>query len=175
VTVFEVAHQMAVLPLAALAWRRPKAPALWWLAGVFVVAWLADYGKHVGISPLLTSWVYPISQAGLVLAVLLPRRLALLALTWVVFVGIVGLLWGHGRGPDLILRAGAWGAIIAVLWPHRELGLLRTALLVYFGVGLLAWAGYTAVPGWTSWGVYQGIRAAGIGLFSWGVWHHEAR
>jgi len=172
--IFEVAHHMALLPALALAWRRPRESALWWLAGVFVVAWLADWGKHVGVDPLLTSWVYPISQAGIVLAVLLPRRLALMAFGAVMVLGVLALLWEGERGPDLLLRAGAWGAIVATVWTRADLGLFRTALLVYFGLGLLAWGAYTTVPGWSTWGVYQIVRLAGILLFCVAV-KREAR
>lgn len=163
--IFELAHHMALLPAATLAVRRSRNGALWWLAGVFLVAWLADWGKHLGINPLLVSWVYPISQAGIVLAVFLPRRIAFSGLVAVTILGILALLWQGDRGPDLLLRAGAWGAIIATVAPRRDLGLLRISLLIYFGLGLAAWAGYTGAPGWTSWRIYQVVRLAGIILF----------
>jgi len=170
----EVAQQMALLPLLALAWKRVKLPALWWLAGVFLVSWLADEASRWG-APQLWSTVYPVSQAGIVLGVLLPRKVALVSFAGVLLLALLALFGTGAHWPDLILRAGCWGAIVAALWYRWDLGTVRTSLLVYFGLGLVAWAGYVALPGWTSWGMYQGVRAVGIGLFSWAVLRPERR
>lgn len=169
----EVGEQMALLPLATLLllrWRgQRREAAWWWLAGAFLVSWLADEAARWTL-PAFVSIVYPLAQAGIVLAVLQPRPVALVSVVALTVLGALAILWEAGRFPDLLLRAGCWGAIVASVGLHRPVSLLRGSLLVYFGLGLLAWAGYVALPGWTSWGAYQLVRFAGLALFSLAVW-----
>lgn len=160
--IYEVAHQMALLPWLALVWVRPKEPAIWWLAGVFLVAWLADWGGHW--NPTLMSAVYPLSQAGLVAAVLLPRPRA-----WL----LVGLLTAFALACALIgqpnlFRIAAWGSVTTILWFAPPLAGLRWPLLLYFGLGLVAWLAFVAgLP--NSWLVYQAVRLVGLLGFSFAV------
>ena len=72
----------------------------------------------------------------------------------------------HGDGPDLLLRTVAWLGIVAIVW-RLPVPRLWLALGTTFGLGWVAWLGYVLSPGWPSWGVYQGVRAVGIGLFCW--------
>lgn len=168
--VFEVAHHMALLPLLWLSilWmvEQRRDSALWWLAGVFAVSWLADTAAH-WTDPQLISAVYPVSQAALVALVLLKRDDALTFLFAITAIGVVSILFQELQQPN-VLRLAAWAAIVGIVYP-LPLGRVRTALLVTFGVGLAAWIVYVAVPGWTAWLIYQGVRAVGIALFCWAV------
>lgn len=160
--IYELAHHMALLPWLALAWRRPRESAVYWLAGVFLVAWLADWGAH-GLPPFLVGAVYPLSQAGLVAAVLAPRDRAWMIVAALTMLAI-GLAPWWGNAPELVFRTAAWGTIVALLWFRGPLAGLREPLLCYFGVGLLTW--YTFAAGWpNSWLAYQGVRLAGLGWF----------
>ena len=166
--IFEVMHQLGLLPLAMLAALqlagRRYDPVYWWLGIAFGVSWLADTAAH-WISPPLVSVVYPVSQASIVVAVLLPRAHAAFVLAIVVLVAIGVVVFRGVDSPEALIRATAWGAIIAALLPASTLGFLRTILLFYYGLGLLAWLGYVAAPGWVAWGIYQGTRVLGIGGF----------
>lgn len=168
--IFELAHHMALVPLLVLCVRwavrgRPS-PAYWWLAAAFAVSWFADWAGHWQKPIWPVSSVYPIPQAAIVLAVLTRN-----AWRWTVIIvaaGLTAAILGRAwTAPDLFLRAVAWGAIVTLVWPRTDWGVLRWALLVYFGGGLVAWAGYALAPAWATWGAYQGCRAAGLGLFSW--------
>lgn len=163
---FELAHFMALVPLAWLALLRShgqrRGAAWWWLATAFAVSWLADTAAH-WVDPWQVSVVYPVSQAALVGAVFLSRTDALRLLAALVCVGWFAAIRPHR--PDVLLHVVAWVAVVGVVYDRWALGTLRVALFVYFGGGALAWIGYAAWPGWASWIVYQGTRAAGIALF----------
>jgi len=166
--VSEVAAEMGLVPLAWLAWlhvtARRRDPAWWWLAGAFGVSWLADLFA-LWVDPWFIGTIYPVSQAGIIGAVFLSRQDAIrFAL---VLVGIAGasIVLRGGEGPDVLLRTVAMLGVAGIVWDRWSLGRLRTALLVYFGLGLVAWWWYVGWPGWPSWLVYQGTRAVGIAFF----------
>lgn len=164
----EIAHHMALLPLLWLAalWmvEQRRDPALWWLAGVYAISWIADTAAH-WVDPWLVSAVYPVSQAAIVGAVLLKRDDALVFLFSITAIGVVSIAFQELQQPN-VLRSAAWAAIAAIVYP-LPLGRLRSALLVTFGVGLAAWILFAATRTWPTWLVYQGVRAVGIVLFCW--------
>lgn len=168
---FGVAHYMALAPLFWLAclwaWGELRDRSLWWLAGVFAVSWLADTASH-WVDPKLISAVYPVSQAAIVSAVLLKRDDALNFLLLVAGIGVASLVIQELRQPN-VLRAAAWGGIVGIVLP-LPLGKLRASLLVAFGAGLATWIIYAAVPGWTTWGMYQVTRLMSILLFCWAAY-----
>lgn len=155
---------MALIPLAWLAVGDTRGREWWWIAGAFGIAWLADMAGH-WVDPWLIGTVYPVSQAAIIGAVLLDRDEAR---GFVIAVALIGLatVAAFGIGPDLFLRTVAWGGIVGIVWA-KPLGRLRIALLVEFGLGLAAWYSYVLMPSWGGWGLYQVIRALGIGLFCW--------
>jgi len=157
---------MGLAPLLWLAIRRERRPDWWWLAVAYGISWLADTAAHLWGHPWFVSAVYPVSQAALIGAVLLPRPDA----DWFVGVLVVGGVLGIAREgtthPSLLLHTVAFGGIVAISWqhPHQR---LRLALLVSFGLGLLAWVVFTRWVTWGTWGAYQLVRATGIGVFCW--------
>lgn len=166
---FGVAHHMALVPLVWLlvlhARGNARDVAWWWLGAAYAVSWLADTAAHV-VSPWLVSAVYPVTQAGIVGAVLLDRRRASLYASVLVLIGVAAVLSPHSlTGPDLILRSVAWGAVAYLALHRPELGRLSVALFASFGVTLVAWWGYAFLPGWATWSTYQTARLVGIALF----------
>jgi hypothetical protein len=166
--VSEVASEMALFPLAWLGVlrSRKRAPGIaWaWLAGAFAVSWIADTAA-LWVDPWVVGAVYPVSQAALVGAVFLHRRDVMMFVVVLIAVGIVDV-FSHGvEDPDILLRTVAWLGVMGIVWQLPQLEKLRTSLLVTFGLGWLCWMGYAAFPGWTSWGIYQTARLAGILLF----------
>lgn len=161
----EVAHQMGLVPLVWLLLRRERSRAYWWLAAVFGVSWLADTGVH-WLSPWVVMLVYPVSQAGLVAAVFRSRREAAVLVAVLALVGTVTLgFWAGTPQPDAMLRTLAWVSIVAIVGPLKGIGLLRTALLMTFGAGLLVWLVVVATQSYGVWMAYQSVRLAGILLF----------
>jgi hypothetical protein len=171
--IFELAHQLALVPLLFLLVLRMRGQrrdvAWWWLAGAFFVSWLADSAAHV-VDPWLMSLVYPVSQAAIVGAVLLERDDAVVFVIALVTIGVGAVLWRGVGTPDVLVHTVAWASVALIVFDRDALGRLRTALLVAFGLGLLAWLGYTIRPGWTLWLCYQGVRALGIALFCRAAW-----
>jgi hypothetical protein len=118
------------------------------------------------VNPWIVSTVYPISQAAIILAVIAERNEARVFMWLLIAVGLVTILTEGVTGPTLFLETVAAASIVAVVWP-LPLGRLRLTLLVAFGVGFLAWVGYVISPGWTTWGIYQAVRALSLVMFCW--------
>lgn len=165
---FGVAHHMGLLPLvwlSLLRWKGRDLGLAWWLLGTaFAVSWLADTAAH-WINPWLTSPVYLVSQAWIVGTVFVSRRESLILLMVLVLTAVSTLIWRGIGGPDVLLHTVAWLSVVGILWQLKQLGRLRTSLLVYFGVGWFCWLMYCLSPGWSSWSIYQATRLLGILLF----------
>lgn len=160
---------MGFAPLAWLTSRRERRPEWWWIAAAFGVSGLADilsYGPHPLVEPWLAATVYPVSQAGILAVVFCVRRETLAFIGLLVLAGLVAVAWEGVAGPTLFLETIAAGIVVRIAWnlPDRR---LRALLLYAFGIGWLAWVGYTMNPGWLSWSLYQGVRAASFGMFCW--------
>jgi hypothetical protein len=166
---------MAIVPGLLLLARRERSVLLWALASPFLISWLADWPAHfIHQSSVTLSVVYPLTQAAVLFAVLLPRGTAVVIFALLTMLAIAAVTAeGVGR-PEYLFRAVAWGLVIAVLLEARGLGPYRSALVVYFGAGLLTWIAYCAAPSWPSWGAYQLARFAGISMFCWAVWPRKA-
>lgn len=111
--------------------------------------------------------VYPVSQAAIVGAVFLKRRDAIELVIALVVIGSIDALWLQAAGPDIMLRTAAWLSIVGIVYPLWQLGRLRTALLVSFGLGWVAWLLYAVRPGWVGYLLYQSVRLLGIAWFCW--------
>jgi hypothetical protein len=169
--IFYAAWTLGLIPFAWLAWLagrgERRAREWWWLAGAFLVSWIADAFALAGVEPWLMSLVYPVTQAAIVVAVLLDREEAIVFVVALVLVGLIAVLWRGVGAPDVLLRTVAWLGIALVAFDRIALGRLRVALLLAFGLGWLAWCSYTIDPGYPTWLAYQGIRALGAGAFCW--------
>jgi hypothetical protein len=169
----EVAHQMALVPLVALGVLRARGErrdaALWWIALAFAVSWLADLAAD--LLPVEYRWapsvVYPVTQAAIIGAVLLPRLMAVVFL-WLMYTVAAMVVAVHGIGPDRFERTAVCLGVVAMVWYRRELpSRLRIALAVYFGVGLVAWLIHVQWLVVATWYPYQLARLAGLLLFAW--------
>lgn len=152
---------------------RPVDPAWWWIAVAFFISWIANTLQHY--QPPDQRWLisaaYPVSQAALVGAVILPRIRAQQFLLVLVVVALGSLLLLDWPSATMLLRLVAWGGIVWLVLP-RPLGRLRVMLVGTFGSALLGWVVYLLVPenspnGSPSWWAYQGCWALGILLFCW--------
>lgn len=158
----EAAHLVGIIPVLWLVGLRERRKLYWIMALAFGVSWLADTAAH-WVDPDTVGNFYPFLQSGLIAAALMDEDKGR---AFIAAVGLVAVAMIYLTAPvDVILRTVAWGGACAVVWPHRELGVLRWSLLTAFGFGLLAWWGYAWHPSWTTWGIYQSLRAAGTVLF----------
>lgn len=164
---------MALLPLlwlGVLAYYGQRRSALWWtFALILGLSWIADTAAH-WIDPWLVSRTYPLLQAVILGAVLLPAdRLWRL----LVVLGATGLIAASTTGPDILTHTVAWTSMLVILWPTRD-PMGRAFALIVLG-NWLGWLGYTIAPGWGTWGLYQGLRAFGLGVFCWVSAPHRVR
>lgn len=158
----------ALLGLGPWVWvgtTQRREAAFWWLAAAFAISFVADMGALGFRLPWVASAVYPVSQAALICAVFIPRRDAFLVLGALVCVGLASLPFTHANRPEVLLHTTAALAVCWIVGPLPALGMLRTALLIYFGLGLLAWYGYVWQPSGASWVIYQACRLVGILAF----------
>jgi hypothetical protein len=170
----EIAHWMGLVPLTWLAIEgargQSRAAVWWWLAGAFGVSWVADTAAHFipqADSPAITV-IYPVSQAAIIGAVLLSRRLAKVALWLLAALALIAILWNDAGQQDLLVRAAAWLLVVGIVWYRDDLPYrLRFCLLVYFGVGLAMWMVHLRWLTVATWYPYQAARLAGLVLFCW--------
>jgi len=165
---------MALIPLVWLVVRTEHRSRYWWVAAAFAVSWIADSAAH-SVNPWLVSLLFPIGQAGLiVVAFAEERREAQIYIGLMMVAGLLSLAWEGTKGPDLFLPTVAAGTALSVIWPMTDRR-LRACLLVAFGGGLLTWTAYAIVPGWTTWAIYQSVRALSLGLFCWATLSPQPR
>lgn len=164
----EIAHQMGLVPLLCLAVLYLRGVnrdvGWWWIAGAFGVSWLADSATH-WVAPWVISAVYPVSQAAIIGAVFLPRAKAWMLLFLLVAIALVALGWEGATGPDLLLPTIVGGTVAVIVLPQKALGWLRWSLLVGFTGTAIVWWAYAEWPGWTTWALYQSLRAVATVLF----------
>ena len=165
---FYAASALGAIPLAGLGWLRVRGRRRgafwWWMAAAFSVSCLADVAGGLGYASE-ASQVYPVLQAGLVVALLLPRRYAEWGVGAILLAASASIVSRDAAGLDVLLRVVAFGGVSAVAWWRLPASALRTALLVYFAGGALAWYLYAAAPGYVTWGLLQGTRL--VGLVGW--------
>lgn len=162
-----VATWLGLVPLAWLAVRRSRNVAFWWLGAAFAVSWLADMAARYLASWAFMNPLYPVSQAALIGAVLLSRRQAEWFTLALMAVGLLGVLFPSR--PDVLVHTVAWGGICGLVWDRYGMDVLRTSLLVTFGLGLFAYYGFVMYPMWVTWLLYQGCRVLGTALFCYAV------
>lgn len=138
-----VAWHISLLPLAwcvvLRASGRPVDKAYWLLGAAMSISWLADL-PALWFNTWVPSLAYPVSQSALVAAVIYPRRKDAVAYTLLVMlVGALVIAQQGARGPDVILRAVAWLPLCYAVYDQPALDSLRTAVLVYFGLGFVMW------------------------------------
>jgi hypothetical protein len=156
---------LGAVPLLFLSGMRrrgkPVSPAYWWMAGGFAVSFVADVFGAAGWHPI-ASQTYPVSQAALVSRPMLTQRWWVLYVALLLTAASASVVWRDGLGMDVALRVVAFGGVAVMGWRLAVERTLETALLVYFGLGLLAWLAYLAMPGWWTYLGMQGTRVVGI-------------
>jgi len=163
------AWQMGLVPLAwvsVLRVARRVDASLWWVAAALGVSWLPDAAaNHWPDDAWMFTFLYPATQSSLVAAVLIlsRRRAAMFALA-MLGVALLAVLVEDVAKPDWILYSVASFAVAVLAWPLWQIS-LRGPLLVYFGLGAIAWlvhVRWLIVPTWYP---FQLCRAIGIGWF----------
>ncbi len=153
--VFELAHQIGLVPILAMLVMGRKLPGMYWLVAVaFSVSWFADSLAHFsGGNWVAWHLLLPV-QIWLVLLAFIDDRRAFAALA-LFMLAVLSWAW-HGPGPDqLVITTGS----IAILLVAR--GALAWPLYVYFGGGTVAYLVMTSGVGGAmlpAWYCYQSCR-----------------
>lgn len=165
---------IGIVPLCYLAVREWRTGVTlddgwWWLAGAFAVSFAADL-----LASLLPAWLtplvslgYPIVQAGIVGAVLLPKPMARLFAVGLLIAGLAAVAIEGTATVDVLVRTVAWLGVCGLVWGRYALGRLRVALLVSFGLLWAVWCLHAALLVVPTWTVYQVGRLVGAGVFCW--------
>lgn len=161
---------MALLPLAFLAWLRwtgRKRDTAWgWIAVAFAVSWLADTAVDAGAPGWAVGFVYPITQAALIGAVLLTRFSAFVFLGALVTAAAWSLAIFGVHQPDILLHSVAFLGVAGIALERWDIpNQLRDSLFVYFGLGWVAWLAHAKFVTVATWYPYQSCRLAGLVLF----------
>lgn len=172
----EIAHYMALLPLAVMAWLRllgqRRASAWVWLSIAFAISTGADsLSEHL---PKDDRWwptlVYPVIQTGLISLVLLPPRVAVFLVTLLIVLACNAALWLGFKGPDVLLHSIASLSVVWMAQQDADMPRdLLAALVIYFGVGWVAWLVFAQAPMVPAWCAYQGVRLLGLLVFSYAM------
>ena len=165
----EAAHALGLVPIVAVAvqWLRGVKldPAAFWMALAFAVSFVADCFPH-----RYASQVYPVTQAAIFAAVLLPSHKGVERLVALILcAAAISILARNAAGLDVMLHVISWGAISALAWMQMPNGVLRTCLTLGFGLGAIAWVGFVAYPTFGWWGAYQVTRLIAVGGFVYAV------
>ena len=164
--IYEIAHQLGLVPLLALiVWGR-KAPAAWWLfAGALSVSWFGDSAQHYLFGGWAAQYVWVPAQFALIFGGFLTGFGLVLALWAVAAFGVFSAVVSS-PGPEWILTfAGSIGLLAVVRGP------LTVPTFLYFGVGSLLYLGMVAglreadFMAW--WYGYQACRLAAVLAFLW--------
>lgn len=176
----DVAMALGALPLLTLlvllagGWKRVS--GWWFIATGFGVSFLADaatmaVGWHLQWVPVA---LYPASQAALIGGALLETRQAAVRFNvCLVAVGVLVCFLQPSGQADAILTPLAWGSVAVLAWQLWYEPGLRLSLLVYFGLGALAWLAFClwpADPLHRPWYAVQSTRLVGIALFCRAAW-----
>ena len=166
----EASHLVGIIPLAWLVAitlaGKARGAMWWWIAVGYGVSYLADSIAHA--HPHLADVMgntYPIMQAALIVGALVSAKEAALVLGALVWAGLLAIVWASNV--DVLLNTVACGTIAGVALIRPVPPKLRLALVVSFGVGLVAYWAYAADQSWTNYRIYQSERAIGTGLFCW--------
>lgn len=175
-TLWHAAIALGALPLLALAGMRVAGrrvgSAWWWLAVAFGVSCIADLVDALvpGVTHPLVSQLYPLSQAAIVLFVLLPTPHAIAVVLTLFAVSGASLAIRGGTGLDLALHILAWSAVAKAAYRVLSPGVLRNTLLYGFGALVVTWTWFYLTPTFAAWGALQAVRLAMAAGFAWAAW-----
>lgn len=158
--VFEVAHQMDLLPILAVFYlgrRRLAEPVAWLLACAWLVSWFGSSLQHFSGGEWWTSYLWlPVQFA---LAFMAFGLVPIVAVAVAVTLGALSALVS-APGPDVFMSVTCSALLVAMLLMERGPYVLPAAL--YFGLGTVCYVlmvertGESIMPAWYA---YQGSRA----------------
>lgn len=178
----EVMHQIGLLPLGLMVLllrSRSFGTVHWLVASALALSWIADsatsYFMQRGYEPMavMMQLLMPVQILMVLVAVVKPPTTVFVLGLGLVLMTVVSALQGREIYELVIPVVG--GTVVAWYAWRAQLGLLSRGLMVYFGVGALAWMllalAATALPTLALWGWYgyQLSRLTGLLMIGWVV------
>jgi hypothetical protein len=81
-----------------------------------------------------------------------------------VLAALLGLAIEGITAPGLLLHVAGW-LVLTTFLLEQPPSPLRTALVIAFGVNIVPWILVALRPRWSTWELYQGVRAVSLGWF----------
>lgn len=169
-------HQIALVPIFVLLfsfWRGHGARA-WLLGFAFVVSWMMDstnvFFISDGLLAVITQYGKPIMIALALAAVV--KDVSLLPLLYFALVLAVAASAIQGVNTLEVVVPLLGGFAITMFARKSQTGPRRVGAIVYFGLGAIAWAGWSVFASEPTrmaritWYAFQGTRLAGILLIT---------
>lgn len=164
--IFEIAHQIGLVPVVALVLWGRQLPAKWWLFGLALgVSWVADSAQAYAGGVWGTWYVFLPVQLALAFAAYTDSAAERVA--GAAFVGVLAASSAWLTYPGLDWLGTAVGSVL-ILFYALERGPLWVPGFVYFGLGTLAYLGIALrddanfMPWWYA---YQACRLVAIVWF----------
>lgn len=189
----EVLHHAALLPLlvlgAAMIRRHEPPPILYTVVATGLgISWLADsYMAHAGSNVWWMIYFLAPMQAALIFWGIVRTELGdatrLAVLSALAMIALASTFRTTDTGPELVAQAVSHGAaafvVIVATHRHGELGILRSGLAVYFGLGavwMVVWALTWGSAAFTvAFFGYQATRMVGLAMAASGMWRFRPR
>lgn len=173
----EIMHQVALLPLGVMlaTWRTtPFRLRQWILAAALMVSWVMDSTDFLmmseGFAQIIMRYGMPVQVALALGAVVRDRRTLGYLLAGLLVLASTSALQGIPTRELMVPVVG--GFVVSLCAWRSQLGLTRMGVLVYFGLGALAWIAWSlaaSAPTTTAlvaWSGYQLTRLTGISLIT---------
>lgn len=165
-----MAHAASACPLAAVMAVRSTTRIVRLVALALAVSVVPDVLSYFLGGTWQMMHVYPVVQLSLLIVALSSRKIfRIVAVGGIVVAAVLSAIQGPLDFPEVVISVGGPLFVCLLVWPKSELGRVRTALLVYFGLGSVFLATFPLFFSNLSvflivWLGYQACRMAGLGL-----------
>ena len=167
------AYLIGLIPILAVLVLRERRLVYQLVALGLGMSFLADTLVLGGMSWTEATYIYPLFQMALIgVAVINRRDLAAGFVIALMLAAALSAIQGSTESAEIVVRIGGALAICVLIWNETELGGIRTALLIYLGLGSVfrvAFPLFDVLPLWL-WGGYQLCRASGTAVFVYSIY-----
>ena len=168
------AHFAYIMPLVAVcvchARGRRCDDVTWLLATAIAVSFVANTLAFFANIGWELGHYYPALQISIVVfALSKARTFRVMVIGGLVILSVLSAIQIAPADPEVVVRVGGAILVCFMVWPKHELGMLRTAILVYFGIGAIVQltqplVARTSPEALVLWYGYQMSCLAGIGI-----------
>jgi hypothetical protein len=164
--IFDVAHQIGLIPIALLLLlRRNASRPLWLVAFAFAISWIGDSVSHYTGGSWAPTYFWLPLQFALVLWAVLPKEGRLMWMAVLLFTTALSWLL-TGPSPEWLVSVLA--SVVVLVYAREQMAI---PLWIYFGAGTAAYCWMIASIGdgdiMAQWYLYQSCRLLAFIAFGW--------